>query len=760
MTSSSSNNQDTYIDLHSSDFLALPYMGYVSILITPLLLLCLVFHCFCLCARKCVDNPFFSQRLIMKERLYLHEYATTVRKDTPRRERPRPPAITHVLNVLFAVENFWILMAWFVVNTYAVFGVALYSSVVQYWGLGIGIALSLLSTVLVVTHMFRARKIRSIGNNSRRIVKQMRKRGLLRRGSFEGGTASGVDNGGGGVGDGSDDDDLSNAADDLEKEINIEIQHEDMIALTQDVSDMEAITAEPGVRAADRYRVRQRSLAQTLQQVPMKAMAADTNPLGHITVNALEFYVRSVSYGIKKKIVPYMITLLLSMLIIAGAYIALFGLCICDVPFEVSTTLTRTFMRRSCEMGEICYTYLNLAEDPSTQIIIKFHTSDQPKSVSDKPASYVKYGTSEQALTETVSCSVLDFGHYMVDSFFEPHYVHTCELTGLAPDTTYFFVPTVEPLGSNGNTTQHISIPKALKFHTLHDSATADVRFISGGDMGLSKVGFSTLDVAIKQDPAFIAIGGDLEYGNAQITCYRRWDTWLRYYSENAVSPVTGAMIPILTALGNHEAEWGRFSSQPWNAKPYLSFFLHKIGIQNQGDDIFASNEAAYHAHKIGGHTLLMVLDSGVITPHGAQRDFIKNTLGGSSASNKIALYHAPLYPGARSFNGSTAKRGREMWEALFHDGGVKVAMENHDHVYKRTKRLGRDGKEVALSEPGIYYLGDGAIGTKGKPSSGREYIDKIEFINHVWLVECSSTGMKFSAIDSNEEVFDVLNVV
>lgn len=99
------------------------------------------------------------------------------------------------------------------------------------------------------------------------------------------------------------------------------------------------------------------------------------------------------------------------------------------------------------------------------------------------------------------------------------------------------------------------------------------------------------------------------------------------------------------------------------------------------------------------------------------------------------------------------------MWESAFHDGGIKAALENHDHVFKVSKRLGRNGEEASAGESGIYYLGDGAMGTKGTPAKDRPYADTIKFANHVWLVESGTSGIVFTALDHEGTVLEILHV-
>lgn len=88
-------------------------------------------------------------------------------------------------------------------------------------------------------------------------------------------------------------------------------------------------------------------------------------------------------------------------------YLSTFGMCVCLQPFELSSSLLRSLSKRSCPPNEICFTYLNLAEDPSTEVIVKFHTYDEP--ADDFSAAYILFGTEANNLNQRLNCTSADF---------------------------------------------------------------------------------------------------------------------------------------------------------------------------------------------------------------------------------------------------------------------------------------------------------------------------------------------------------------
>jgi phosphodiesterase/alkaline phosphatase D-like protein len=78
------------------------------------------------------------------------------------------------------------------------------------------------------------------------------------------------------------------------------------------------------------------------------------------------------------------------------------------------------------------------------------------------------------------------------------HWMFRTEITGLEPGKEYRFRVGLD-------TKEH-------RFRTMPAKATNTIHFVSGGDSGVGPAAISTNQVAAKQAPMFVVLGGDLAY--------------------------------------------------------------------------------------------------------------------------------------------------------------------------------------------------------------------------------------------------------
>lgn len=312
--------------------------------------------------------------------------------------------------------------------------------------------------------------------------------------------------------------------------------------------------------------------------------------------------------------------------------------------------------------------------------------------------------------------------------------LHVAALSGLAPGTTYSFVA--------GEATDGYS--RELKFRTL-PGGDAPIRFVNGGDMGADGRAERIQRNAGKTDPDFAVLGGDLAYANGMLAAEELWDAWLENWSAY-MRRTDGCLVPIMTAIGNHEVN--KYASDdpairsPW----YLSLF------GRQG-------EKPYYSRTVGDNIVFFFLDSNHLNPvDGAQAAWLAAALEKhKDVPHKFAVYHVPMYPAFGSYEGAVATQQREVWGPLFDRYGVRVAFEHHDHVAKRSKPL--KGGEIV--EGGTVYIGDGAFGRESR-DVGRElrWYNAMEVSTvHFWQVDVTKEGLKLQAIDRSEVVFDAVSL-
>jgi 3',5'-cyclic AMP phosphodiesterase CpdA len=373
---------------------------------------------------------------------------------------------------------------------------------------------------------------------------------------------------------------------------------------------------------------------------------------------------------------------------------------------------------------------LNLPEKPQHQMIVKFLTQTAPKK------SFIRLYNKNSVFLGDFMCSSHNLNDHQWE--YKSRWVHTCDLTDLTPDTSYSFQ--VYMLTTSDTITEQ----RKRKFKTF--SREGPIIFASGGDMGINEHGLNTLKVAIQQSPDFIAIGGDIVYDDGFISCFARWYKLYTFFDRYAVTK-DGHMIPLLTAIGNHEAQDGLFHSSQHNILPYLYLASHQVGKH-------PLQRSLYHTHLITEDYSVMALDSSVVNEQKDQLQWMEREWSSEFAkTKKLVLYHSPLYPSSSENADEVVMSGRLHWEPMFSKYNVSLAMENHDHIYKRSKPI----RYNQIVEKGTVYIGDGAMGVLYGHAHQSQYHERIESKYHFYVVKCAKDGLYVRAIDDKGVVFDEL---
>ena len=311
--------------------------------------------------------------------------------------------------------------------------------------------------------------------------------------------------------------------------------------------------------------------------------------------------------------------------------------------------------------------------------------------------------------------------------------IHSVLVDGLEPGQTYYFVAGDERDGYT----------KERKFRTIPDG-DAPIRFVEGGDMGTFPETRALLKQAAKQEPLFGVVGGDIAYASGSVLKAAIWDKWFHNWSTLMVTP-KGYTIPVVAAIGNHEVNDLDSQVQAIRAPFYTGFF----GSQSK---------TTYFARRFGNNLALIMLDSGHFTEAPDQVDWLKQQLTAlKGVPVRFAVYHVPMYPSHRSFDGDESTLERKVWMPVFDQFDLTAAFEHHDHSFKRSKRL-RGNK---VDPHGMLYLGDGCFGQKARTvdSSLRWYLDKAEQISHFWVVDVTKNKVDFQAVDDKGSVFDQCSI-
>lgn len=370
------------------------------------------------------------------------------------------------------------------------------------------------------------------------------------------------------------------------------------------------------------------------------------------------------------------------------------------------------------------HVYLTWQGDPSTTMTVNFHSAEAASDLT------LHYDTESRGGEPGAYRYAASGASRQIPGLKDGRHIHHVEATELEPGATYHFV-----LADGSNV-----LTEELRFRPL-PGGNAPLRFISGGDMAILPRSYQIARLAGGYDPMFALIGGDMAYADGKLKNAWMWDRWLGMWEEHMVT-ADGVMIPMVLAIGNHEVN--KLEGPPEVRAPFYYGYFPQGG-------------RSYFTLPLRDDTILIVLDSGHTVPHhGAQAEWLDEVLGASAGlRNTIAVYHAPLYPSHRDYEDGRAVQGRTHWLPIFDKHGLRVAFENHDHTFKRTKVL-RGG---AVAESGTVYLGDGSMGVNPRPVQERWYLEKASGTPHFWLCEIDDTGMRFRAISAADDLLDDLTL-
>ena len=297
---------------------------------------------------------------------------------------------------------------------------------------------------------------------------------------------------------------------------------------------------------------------------------------------------------------------------------------------------------------------------------------------------------------------------------------------------------------------------RARSFRTV--PGEGPVRLAAGGDVGAEPLSLALLAQAARQSPHLLAIGGDLAYANGLTSNWPRWRAWLEHVTEVLVTP-GGHTVPLVLAIGNHEVNVGRDGGVPASApaEQKAPFYLALFAQNQAGGGSRKDGGATYFRRGLGSVGALYVLDSDHLVPYEDQAAWLAERMAEDvGLPTRLALYHVPLYPAHRSYEGSVD--GRAAWEETFHRGRLTVAFENHDHVFKRSHpiRLG----QIVGAGAGVLYLGDGCMGQDARTVDlvERWYIARSASEPHFWMAELSDEGAIFRAFDEEGRLLDVVS--
>jgi predicted phosphodiesterase len=249
-------------------------------------------------------------------------------------------------------------------------------------------------------------------------------------------------------------------------------------------------------------------------------------------------------------------------------------------------------------------------------------------------------------------------------------YIHDVELTGLRPDSTYFFI-----CGGLGNYSEERSFKTA-------PNLASNFTFVIGGDSRHNTEDRTTVSQAMSlTNPSFVVHSGDMvDAGEFQ----SYWDVWFTDVKDNWIGD-NGLTIPIIPCLGNHEH----------NATNYYEQFA------------LPKNEQWYY-YDWGPSLRIIVLNSESFPSQIAldQVNWLEEVLDATPWYMwKLVLFHRNVYYSGGHDNATDIIRS---WVPIFDKYHVDIVFQGHTHLYHRTKPMKNDTVVSSYDEGRMYVTSAG----------------------------------------------------
>jgi|GEM_PF-659174 len=356
------------------------------------------------------------------------------------------------------------------------------------------------------------------------------------------------------------------------------------------------------------------------------------------------------------------------------------------------------------------------------------------QTLSSVPEAEVRWDVRERGGDPSAYTEVVSGESHRIPGVEDGRWVHWIDVTGLEPDTRYWFIVGSDAYGWS----------EEKSFETLPDDPGTPIRFLAGGDLGLGAEVRRLHAHGAAHEPDFAVIGGDIAYVDGEPAEVADWDQWLSEWEAGMVTP-DGLTVPMVLAPGNHEVQGG-YLGGPGRAPFYVGFFAQ-------------SGDPVHFRMTFGPNVVFYVLDSGHIVAHESQNEWLDRVMAEDRAAgipHRFATYHIPLYPSHRDFEGSGSVNGRMNWLGIFDRHELTAGFENHDHTLKRTPPL-RAGEIVDAGE-GTLYFGDGAWGRGDRTIdiTTRWYHAFVGSNRHVWVVDATADEVRYRAFDLEGQMVHV----
>jgi acid phosphatase type 7 len=329
--------------------------------------------------------------------------------------------------------------------------------------------------------------------------------------------------------------------------------------------------------------------------------------------------------------------------------------------------------------------YLQAVKSDSVYVMAESQSSD-PLTVEYGPT--ISYGSS----ATTVSTMPTTGGTF----------IHRIALTGLTPDTTYYY-----------RSESHRN-----SFNTAVNSGTS-FRFAWMSDCQTKATHDRIAALILSAAPRFSLYGGDICEHGASYDKYKD-----EFFRPNQVA--LAAHVPFFNATGNHET-WGT------NTKAFTQAPASASG--NQG----------YYSFDYGDlHVVVMnFMDEGGYTTGSTQYNFIASDLAATTKPWKIVICHIPAYASDGEDEDMIA-----LTTNVFEPSGVDLVVAGHHHFYQRN------------FVNNIYHLIIGSVGAPlHNPGPVKGYT-QVSLKSYCWAIfDLTPTSLQIHVYNENGTEIDSLSL-
>lgn len=303
--------------------------------------------------------------------------------------------------------------------------------------------------------------------------------------------------------------------------------------------------------------------------------------------------------------------------------------------------------------------------------------------------------------------------------------LHEVQLTGLRPETLYFYRVETVPADGGGICSEGYTFSTAVKRDTPFAFA------VISDTQGNPTVSAQLSKLAWAQRPSFALHAGDLvDTGTVD-------SHWTQHFFPGMQELV--CRVPFYPVLGNHEQ----------NANNYFDYMS-------------LPDPEYYYDFKYGNAHFFMIDSNRNVDPKSEQYQWLDEQLAASDSVWKFVCHHHPLYSSDENDYGDLWQTNRSshgdarvrQLASLYERHHVDIVWNGHIHSYERTWPV-REGTAQQADAP-IYIITGGGGGGLETPGPVRPFFQNhVRRGHHYVMVHVNGRTLEFRAFTLDDRLFD-----